>query len=109
MGLEFIVFLYYPFSVNGIYSKMASFIPDISNLCLLSFSFFSLFYFWLCWVFVAARGLFSSFGERELVFLVMRGLLIAGGFSSGFRHAGFSSCGTRAQQLWLVGSRAQAQ
>ena len=29
--------------------------------------------------------------------------------STGSRHAGFSSCGSRAQQLWLVGSRAQAQ
>ena len=25
----------------------------------------------------------------------------------GSRHAGFSSCGTRAQQSWLTGSRAQ--
>ena len=30
-------------------------------------------------------------------------------WSMGSRHAGFSSCGTRAQQLWLVSSRAQAQ
>ena len=29
--------------------------------------------------------------------------------STGSRHTGFSSCGTRAQQLWLAGSRAQAQ
>ena len=29
--------------------------------------------------------------------------------SMGSRHTGFSSCGTWAQQLWLVGSRAQAQ
>ena len=29
--------------------------------------------------------------------------------STGSRHAGFSSCGTQAQQLWLAGSRAQAQ
>ena len=28
--------------------------------------------------------------------------------SMGSSHTGFSSCGTRAQQLWLVGSRAQA-
>ena len=34
-------------------------------------------YFWLCWVFVAARGLFSSCGERGLLFVVVRGLLIA--------------------------------
>ena len=29
--------------------------------------------------------------------------------STGSRCTGFSSCGTRAQQLWLVGSRVQAQ
>ena len=29
--------------------------------------------------------------------------------STGSRHAGFSSCGLWAQQLWLAGSRAQAQ
>ena len=28
--------------------------------------------------------------------------------STGSRHVGFSSCGTRAQQLWLTGSRVQA-
>ena len=30
-------------------------------------------------------------------------------WSTGSRRAGFSSCGVRAQQLWLAGSRAQAQ
>ena len=35
------------------------------------------FFFWLCWVFVAACGLFSSCGEWELLFVVVRGLLIA--------------------------------
>ena len=34
-------------------------------------------YYWLRWVFVAARGLFSSCGERELLFVAVRGLLIA--------------------------------
>ena len=29
--------------------------------------------------------------------------------STGSRHAGFSSCGTWVQELWLAGSRAQAQ
>ena len=29
--------------------------------------------------------------------------------STGSRRTGFSSCGTRAQYLWLAGSRAQAQ
>ena len=30
-------------------------------------------------------------------------------WTTGSRCAGFSSCGTQAQQLWLTGSRAQAQ
>ena len=33
-------------------------------------------YLWLCWVFVAAHGLFSSCGERGLLFVVVHGLLI---------------------------------
>ena len=35
------------------------------------------FYFWLHWVFIAARGLFSSCSKRGLLFIVVRGLLIA--------------------------------
>ena len=34
-------------------------------------------YFWLRWVFVAAHGLFSCCGERGLLFVAVRGLLIA--------------------------------
>ena len=41
------------------------------------FILFYLFYLWLCWVFVAARGLFSGCGERGLLFVAVRGLLIA--------------------------------
>ena len=45
------------------------------------FCFFNLFYlfiyFWLHWVFVAACGIFSGCSERGLLFLVVRGLLIA--------------------------------
>ena len=37
----------------------------------------SFIYFWLCWVFAIAHGLFSSCGERGLLFIVVRGLLIA--------------------------------
>ena len=33
-------------------------------------------YFWLHWVFVAARGLFSSCGERGLFFAAVHELLI---------------------------------
>ena len=42
------------------------------------FFFFDLFYFiyfWLHWVFVAARGLFSSCSEPGLLFAVVRGLI----------------------------------
>ena len=39
--------------------------------------YFFIFTFWLCWVFVAACGLFSSCGERGPLFIAVRGLLIA--------------------------------
>ena len=46
----------------------------------LNFIFFlikkNFFYFWLHWVFIA-HGLFSSGGEQGLLFVVVRGLLIA--------------------------------
>ena len=42
------------------------------------FNLFILFiYFWLRWVFVAVRGLFSSCGKRGLLFVAVHGLLIA--------------------------------
>ena len=34
------------------------------------------FFFWLHWVFTAACGLFSSCGERALLFVAVHGLLI---------------------------------
>ena len=34
-------------------------------------------YFWLCWVFIAARGLLPSCGERGLLFVAVHGLLTA--------------------------------
>ena len=48
-------------------------------------------YFWLCWVFVAARRAFSSSGERELLFVAVHGLLTAVAslvVEHGSRHAG---------------------
>ena len=69
-------------------------------------------YFWLRWVFVAARGLSLDAASGGYSSLRCTGfsswwlLLLQ---STGSRHAGFSSCGTRAQQLWFTGSRAQAQ
>ena len=41
-----------------------------------SFFIFKFICFWLRWVFVAARRLFSSCGERGLLFHVVHGLLI---------------------------------
>ena len=72
------------------------------------FNFIYLFtYFWLRGVFVAACRL-SLVAERGgLVFIVVRRLLIAA--ASLVAGHGLSSCGTRAQLLWLMGSRAQAQ
>ena len=69
-------------------------------------------YFWLHWVFVAVCGLSlvaESGGHSSLQCpgFSLRWLLLLR--STGSRHAGVSSCGTRAQQLWLVGSRVQAQ
>ena len=61
---------------------------------------FIYFYFWLCWVFVAAHELLSSCSEQGLLFVEVHRLLV--GWlpllqSMGSRHVGFSSCGTRAQ------------
>ena len=68
-------------------------------------------YFWLCRVFIVARGLslvaasegYSSLRCTGLLrwFLLLR--------STGSRRVGFSSCSTRARQLWLAGCRAQGQ
>ena len=40
---------------------------------------YSFIYFWLCWVFIAVRGLFSSCSEPGLLFVAVRGLLTAVG------------------------------
>ena len=54
---------------------------EINNTYLPCYDFFLKFvlfiYFWLHWVFVAARGLFSSCGERGLLFVAGRGLPVA--------------------------------
>ena len=72
----------------------------------------SFIYLWLCWVFVAVHRLSLAVVSRGYSSLQCAGfslswLLLL--WSMGFRRAGFSSCGSWAQQLWLVGSRAQAQ
>ena len=69
-------------------------------------------YFWLSWVFVAVHrlSLVVASGGYSLLrcagFSLLCLLLLR---STGSRRAGFSSCGTWAQQLWLTGSRAQTQ
>ena len=93
-----------------------------SNLFVPEFCF--AFFFWLRWVFIAARGLSLVVASRGCSslrctdFSLWWLLLLR---SMGSRHTGFSSCslwalerglsscGTWAQQLWLVGSRGQAQ
>ena len=67
-------------------------------------------FFWLCWVFVAACGLFLLVESRSssLLWCVgfsLRWLLLL--LSTGSRHAGFSSCSMQAQQLRHAGPRAR--
>ena len=65
-------------------------------------------FIYFIYLFLAVLGLrycaqaCSSCGERGLLFVVVRRLLLL--WSRGSRHAGFSSCGTRAQELWLADS-----
>ena len=71
-----------------------------------------IFVFFGCIGFVAVHGLslvVASEGYSSLWFsgFSLWWLLLLQ--SMGSRHAGLSSCGTRAQQLWLTGSRVQAQ
>ena len=89
--------------------------PASLSCCPLVFLFIYLFtylciYFWLRWVFVAARGLSLVVASRGYSSLrctgfSLRWLLLLR--SMGSRRAGFSSCDTWAQ--WHAGSRAQAQ
>ena len=50
---------------------------DVDVLYIYIYFLIHLFNFWLHWVFVAARGFFSSCGERGLLFVAVPGLLIA--------------------------------
>ena len=64
--------------------------------------FISLFiYFWLCSVFVATCGLFSSYGEWGLIFIAVHGPPILHDFSCcgacALGHKGFTSCGDLTQ------------
>ena len=59
-------------------------------------------YFWLCWVFVSVRGLFSSCGKQGPLFIAVHGpLTIAASLVAEHRLQvrRLSSCGSRAQLL----------
>ena len=77
-----------------------------------------MYFFYYFFLFLAALGLrccaraFCGYGERGLLFVAVRGLLIVVASlvgSTGSRCAGFSSCGMWPQQLSLTGSRVQTQ
>ena len=66
----------------------------------LTFFFFNFIYFWLWWVFVAARGLSlvaasGGYSSLQCTGFSLRWLLLLR--STGSRRAGFSSCSTRAR------------
>ena len=89
--------------------QLNSIIKLVKKKFFIEFSFYLFVYFWLCWVFVAARGLFSNCGKRGLLFVVVFELLIAmaslcceiralgvralGAWASVVVACGFSSCG----------------
>ena len=75
------------------------------------FFFFSI-YFWLHWVFIAERQLSlavasGGYSSLRCTGFSLRWLLLLR--STGSRRVGFSTCSTWARQLWLAGSRVQAQ
>ena len=65
--------------------------------------FYLFIYFWLCWVFVAARGLSlvagGGYSSLRCAGCSLRGCLLLR--STGSRHVGFSSCGSWALELRL--------
>ena len=84
----------------------------ISFFLIYIFIYLFIFYFWLHWVFAAAHRLsvVVASGGYSLLWCAgfsLRWLLLLRSTDS--RHARFRSCGAWAHQLWLVGSRAQAQ
>ena len=71
-----------------------------NSVCFFKNKFYLLIYFWLCWVFVAAHRLSlvaasGGYSSSQCVGFSLRWLLLLR--STGSRHKGFSSCGTRAQ------------
>ena len=99
-----------PYQLSILYIVVCSFLENF--IIIFKFLNFLFIYFWLRWVFVAARGLSLVEANRGYSSLwctgfSLRWLLLLQ--STGSRHVGFSSCGTWAQQLWLAGSRVKAQ
>ena len=79
-----------------------------------------LFIFWLCWVFVALRGLSLQLRQAGASLCCIARASHCSGFSCCRAQAlstqasvvaahGLRNCGSRAQQLWLAGSVVQAQ
>ena len=73
---------------------------------LINLFYFIYFYFWLCWVFIAAHGLSlvmatGGYSSLQCTDFSLWWLLLL--WSTVSRWAGFSSCGTQAQQLWYLG------
>ena len=112
------MYLYASFSKYFTHSYLISFIITyVLSILLFVLGFFFCFcflfvLFWLHWVFVAARGLslVVASGGYSLLWCAgfsLRWLLLLQ--STGSRHAGFSSCGSRALEHRLSSCGAQAQ
>ena len=75
--------------------------PELWEISFFFFLFIYLFiYFWLCWVFIAVHGLSlvavsGGYSSLRCVGFSLSWLLLS--WSTGSRHAGFSSCGMWAQ------------
>ena len=98
--------------VHNLFTCLFKIFCGINSLAQCIFKINLFIYLWLLWVFVAVRGLSLVVMSRgysllQCVGFTLRRLLLLQ--STGSRRTGFSSCGTQAQQLWLVGSREQAQ
>ena len=70
----------YPFLFNSsteIFNLKINIFVVVNLLKNVFFLIYKFIYFWLCWVFAAACGLFSSCGEWGPLFVAVCGLLIA--------------------------------
>ena len=97
---------------RDIFTYFSIFQAGLSSFLLFYFIFQFLFSFLAALRLHCCARAFSSWGEWGLLFVAVRGLLIAvaSPVAEHRLQAGrLSSCGTQAQQLWLAGSRAQAQ